>query len=113
MPNYDFYFSAVSRDLTFQPDGEPTFVTDQSTLSTQCASILLLARCMNVLQPAAGIGFSQQIIGSDIAQAALQLNRLTSQISIDGGAGSWVRIPAPQGVQFDFSLSANYELPTA
>ena|ERR1700723_1987970 len=112
MANYDFLWNPVQRDLEFQPDGELAFVETQSQLSTQNGTVLLLARCMNVLAPAAGVGYQSQILGNDVAQAALQLNRWTSQVSADNGAASWQRVPAPANIQFDFSALCNYGLPT-
>jgi hypothetical protein len=111
MPNYDLQFNPITRDMVFQPNGDFATVQDQSTLSTQNSVILLEARVMNVLNPAAGIGFNSQVLGGDVTQATQQLNRWAQQTSQDGGVCQWQRIPAPANVQFDFSASVSYPIP--
>ncbi len=110
--NYDFLWNPISRDLEFQSDGELAFIETQSQLSTQNSVILLEGRVMNILVPAAGIGFNSQVIGGDVANAAQQLNRWSQQVSVDGGICQWNRIPAPANVQFDFAANCRYNLPT-
>lgn len=104
MPS-DIVFNPITRDLEFAPDGD--FLTTDNP-STQNGTILLEARCMNILQPQFGIGFNSQVLGGNTSQAAFQLNRWNSQILADGGKSSWVRKPNTENVQFDFIANVNY-----
>lgn len=103
----DIVFDPILRDIVFAPDGD--FATTDNP-STQNGTILLEARCMNILQPQFGIGFNSQVLGGDTSQAAFQLNRWVSQISQDNGNGraSWKRKSNPPNIQFDFEGQVSY-----
>lgn len=105
MPS-DIVFNPITRDLEFAPDGD--FATTDNP-STQNGTIMLEARCMNILFPTFGIGFNSQVLGGNTSQAAFQLNRWVSQIRADSGAGSWKRKANPPGVQFDFECEVSYQ----
>lgn len=101
----DIVFDTNVRDILFAPDGDFLLTSNPSV---QNGSILLQARCMNILQPQFGIGYNSQVLGSDETQAAFQLNRWIAQINSDNGTGSWIKIPNPPNVNFDFNGSVNY-----
>ncbi len=107
---FDLIFDPIKRDLVFAENGDIATTTSQSILSTQNGTILLEGRAMNILHPAAGIGFNSQIQGGDEAQAAFQLNRWTQQVGADGGQASWNRITNPPNIQFDFAASVEYNI---
>lgn len=104
----DLVWNPVLRDMVFAPNGDFEVSSDNSVLSTQCGTILLEGRAMNILQPSYGIGYNSQILGGDEAQAAFQLNRWKSQVRSDGGTSNWVKIPNPPNVQFDFNATVSY-----
>jgi hypothetical protein len=106
--NYDLQFDPLKRDMVFAPNGDFQVITDVATMSTQNGTILLEARAMNITMPQYGIGFNSQVLGGPVANAVAQLNRCVSQIQSDGGQASWVKIPPPPGLQFDFQLNVNY-----
>jgi hypothetical protein len=101
-------FDPIKRDMIFAPNGDFENTASQSIISTQCGTILLEARAMNILHPAAGIGFNSQVQGGDEAQAAFQLNRWAQQVGADGGQASWNRVTNPPNIQFDFAASVEY-----
>lgn len=107
---YDLVFDPILRDLVFAENGDIAVTDSQSVISTQNGTVILEARCMNILFPAFGIGYNSQILGGDSAQAAFQLNRWVSQISQDNGNGraSWKRKSNPPNIQFDFEASVRY-----
>lgn len=102
----DITFDPISRDLLFAPNGD--FLVNENC-STQNSTIMLEARVMNIQAPSFGIGYNSQILGSDVAEAAFQLNRWNSQISADGGKSSWIRNNNPPNIQFDFTGLCDYQ----
>lgn len=104
----DITFDPISRDLLFAPNGD--FLVNENC-STQDGAILLEARVMNIQQPEFGIGYNSQILGSNAAQAAFQLNRWVSQVQQDNGGGkaAWQRNNNPPNIQFDFTASVDYQ----
>lgn len=104
MPS-DIEFDPIKRDLVFAQDGDFQVISNPST---QNGTILLEARCMNILQPQYGIGFNSQIIGSATSEAAFQLNRWNSQISADGGRSKWRTLPKTNDQNFNFEADVDY-----
>lgn len=103
----DIIFDPILRDLVFAPDGD--FATTDNP-STQNGTILLEARCMNILQPQFGIGFNSQVLGGDTSQAAFQLNRWTAMVRADGGVANWKRKNNPPNINFDFEGNVSYQI---
>lgn len=106
MASSDIVWNVQTRDIEFATDGD--FLTTDNA-SVQNGGILLEARCMNILFPAAGIGFNSQVLGGNTSQAAFQLNRWVSQVRADGGVANWKRNTNPPNINFDFSADVNYQ----
>lgn len=94
-----------TRDLPENPSGGFTLIDNPSA---QNAGIILEGKAFNILQPQFGIGYNNQVLGGNVANATFELNRAVGQIQADGGKASWKSIPPPPNVQFDFELDANY-----
>lgn len=101
----DIEFDVVTREIIFAPNGDFSTVDNPST---QNGAILLEARCMNITNPSYGIGFNSQIIGSDSAQAAFQLNRWAAMVGQDNGRAKWKPLNNPPNIQFNFECDVDY-----
>lgn len=101
----DLKWNPITRNLEFNKDGSLAVIENPST---QNGGIILEARCMNVNQPQAGIGFNSQVIGGNLGNVALELNRWNAQIAADGGRSRWVRLPNAPNQQFTFQADVNY-----
>lgn len=101
----DILFDPILRNCPLTASGDLEINTAPST---QNGTIILEARCVNLLKPAVGIGFNSQVLGSNASEATFQLNRCVEQIRSDNGLASWRPIPPPPNIQFDFELKVDY-----